>query len=119
MLFVTNSVNLYSEYLTKEALEEFQNFKIGGQIIHTVKHADDLVLLAKEEKVLQDMIDKLIEIGRCHGMEMNVEKTKIMRISRQPFPVKILIDQKQLENVGSFKYLTNDARCTCEIKCYG
>ena len=41
------------------------DFKIGGKIIHTVKYADDLVLLAKEEKVLQDMIDKLIEIGRC------------------------------------------------------
>jgi hypothetical protein len=47
------------------------DFKIGGKIIHTVKYADDLVLLAKEEKVLQDMIDKLIEIGRCYGMEIN------------------------------------------------
>ena len=95
--------------------------QIGGQIIHTVKYADDLVLLAKEENVLQDMIDKLIEIGRCYGMEMNVGKTKVMRSSRQPFPVKIIIDQKQLENVESFKYLgsilTNDGRCTCEIKC--
>jgi len=49
------------------------------------------------------MIGKLIEIGRCYGMEMNVEKTKVMRISRQPFPVKIIIDQKQLENVEFFK----------------
>jgi len=42
------------------------------------------------------------------------KKTKVMRISRQPFPVKIMIDQKQLENVESFKYLgsilTNDGR---------
>jgi len=30
----------------------FGDFKIGGQIIHAVKYADDLVLLAKEEKVL-------------------------------------------------------------------
>jgi hypothetical protein len=59
------------------------DFKIGVQIIHTVKYADNLVLLAKEEKVLQDMNDKLIEIGRCYGMEMNVEKTKVMKISRQ------------------------------------
>jgi hypothetical protein len=36
--------------------------KIGGEVIHTVKYADDFVLLAKKEKVLQDMIDKLIEI---------------------------------------------------------
>jgi len=32
-----------------------------------------------------------------------------------------MIDQKQLENVESFKYLgsilTNDGRCTCEMKC--
>jgi len=44
-----------------------------------------------------------------------------MRISRQPFPVKIMIDQKQLQNMESFKYLgsilTNDGRCTCEVKC--
>jgi len=26
-------------------------------------------------------------------MEMNVEKTKVMGISRQPFPVKIVVDQ--------------------------
>jgi hypothetical protein len=76
---------VYSECLTKEAVEGFGDFKI----IHTVKYADDLVLLAEEEKVLHDMIDKLIEIGGCYGMEMNVEKTKVMRISRQPFPVKI------------------------------
>jgi hypothetical protein len=49
------------------------------------------------------MFDKIIEIGRCYGMDMNVEKTKVMRISRQQIPVKIIIDQKQLENVESFK----------------
>jgi len=48
--------------------------KIGGEIIHTVKFADELVLLVKEEKVLQNMTNKLIEVGRCYGMEMNVEK---------------------------------------------
>jgi len=51
--------NLYSEYLTNEALEGLGDFKIlvSGQIIHTVKYTDDLVLLAKKEMVLQDMID--------------------------------------------------------------
>jgi hypothetical protein len=103
------------------ALEDFGDFEMGGQIIHTVKYASDLVLLAKKENVLQEAIDKLIETGECYGKEMNMEKTKLTRISRQPFPVKIMIDQKQLQNVESFKYLgsilTNDERCTCEIKC--
>jgi hypothetical protein len=62
--------------------------------VNTVKYADDLVLLAEEEMELQEMIDKLIEIGSRYEMEMNVEKTKVMRISRQPFPVKHMIDHK-------------------------
>jgi hypothetical protein len=75
MLFAPILFNFYSECLTKEALEGFGDFKIGEQIIQTVKYADDLVLLAKEERVLQEMIDKLIEIGKCYGIEVNVEKT--------------------------------------------
>jgi hypothetical protein len=61
---------------SKEALKEYGDFKMGGQIINTVKYADDLVLFAKEEMVLQDTIDKLIEIGKHYRMEMNVEKQK-------------------------------------------
>jgi hypothetical protein len=54
--------NLYSECLTMEALKGFGDFKIGEQIMHTVKYADELMLLANEETVLQDMFEKLIEI---------------------------------------------------------
>ena len=53
-------------------------------------------------------------------MEMNVEKNKLMRISRQPSPVTITVDQKQLKNVKCFKclgsMLTEDGRCICVIK---
>jgi len=52
--------------------------------------------------VLQDMIDKLIEIGGYCGMEMNVEKTEVMRISRQPLAVKIMVNQKTTGECGMF-----------------
>ena len=49
-------------------------------------------------------------------MEKNVERTKGMR----PSLVQTMTDQKQQENVKCFKYLgrmiTNDARCTGEMK---
>ena len=65
------------------------------------------------------MIDKLIEIGRCCDMEMNVKKTKVMRISRQPSAVTIMMGQKHLENVECVKYLgsmlTDDGRCTVKL----
>jgi len=42
--------NLCTDCLTKGALEGFGDFKIGRQIIHTVKYADYLVLQAKVKK---------------------------------------------------------------------
>ena len=51
---------------------------------------------------------------------MSVGKTQIMKISRQPFPVQIMVDQKRLENAEYFKSLgsmiTYDARYTRGIK---
>jgi hypothetical protein len=50
--------NLYSEYLTKEAVEGVGGFKIG-QVIFTMIYADVLVLLAEEEPVLHGKFDRL------------------------------------------------------------
>jgi hypothetical protein len=45
---------LLNEYLSKEVLEGFGDFKIkiGGKVTHIVEYADDLVLLAKGETLL-------------------------------------------------------------------
>jgi hypothetical protein len=67
---IFQTVRLYSHFIAHNPTQ------LGQQIIQTVKYADDLVLMAKEETVLLGMIDRLIEIGRCYGMEMNVEKNK-------------------------------------------
>jgi hypothetical protein len=89
---------LYSKYLTEEAVEGYGEFKIGGHAIHTVRYADDLMQLVKNEMMLLGVIDRLLEMGRCCGMEMNVEKIMVMRISKQPAPIHIMTDHKQLEN---------------------
>jgi hypothetical protein len=38
----------------------------------------------------------------CYGKEMNMEKPKLMRISRRPSLIKIKIDQKQRKNKEYF-----------------
>jgi hypothetical protein len=47
-------------------------------------------------------------------------ETKVMRISKQPSRIQIMIQPQKLENVKYFCYLgsmiTNNARCTHEIK---
>ena len=59
--------------------------------------------------------DRITEIGRCRGMEMNVEKTKVMRTSKQPFPIQIMTGQKQPNTVEYFNCLGN-IKSTREIK---
>jgi hypothetical protein len=53
-------------------------------------------------------------------MEINVEKTKVMRISRELSPLEVKIDQKQTDSVEYFNYfgsmIIDDARRTSEIK---
>jgi hypothetical protein len=48
----------------------FGAFTGGGHVIRTIKYADDLVLLAKEDRVLRGIINRLKKIGRWYGMEM-------------------------------------------------
>ena len=51
--------NLHSEYITKESLKGFGDFKIGGQIIRTVKRADDIALFCKKRYCRAQLIDEL------------------------------------------------------------
>ena len=70
---VTNLFSVYSEYITNAALGRSVYFRIRGEVIRTVKYAEGLVLQDKEETVLQGLIHRLIETGRCCGMEKKVE----------------------------------------------
>jgi hypothetical protein len=79
----------------------------GGQVIGTVKYADGLLILAEKEALLHGIIDKIIETGKCCGMDMAVERTETMGISRVPSLLQIMIDQKQLVNVEYFSCLFN------------
>jgi hypothetical protein len=51
----------------------------------------------KQEKILYLVLPST-PINECG-------KNKVTRISRQPFPVKLTMGQKQLENIEFFKHL--------------
>jgi hypothetical protein len=54
----------------------------------------------RKKKILQIMTDKLLEVERGYGMEINAGNTKTMRISRQRTQLQIKIDKNPVENVG-------------------
>jgi len=59
---------LHRQYLMEKALEGFGGFEVGGQ----VKYTNEVVLLAKEESVLLGMNNRVIEIGKCYGLETSM-----------------------------------------------
>jgi hypothetical protein len=54
-----------------------------------LRYGEGFVLLVKGETVLQGKFDRLIYIEECYRMEINVEKTKIMRLPKQTFYYRI------------------------------
>ena len=74
--------NLYGEYFTKEALAEVWEFKIGGRIINKVRFADDTAIRAKTQEELQNMVNRLVDTERKYGMEINIDKSQVMKVPR-------------------------------------
>jgi len=112
--------NLYGEYLMKESLAEVVDFKIEGRIIIKIRFVDDTAIMAKTKEELQDMVNRLIDTGRKYGMEINIEKSQVMRVYRSNESLQIKVNNRELKEVDPFKYLgsvlTSDGYCTREIK---
>ena len=65
----------------KEALAEIGDFKIGERIINKVRLADDSAIIAKTQEELQDTVNRLVDTGRKYVMEINIDRSQVMRIS--------------------------------------
>jgi len=48
----------------------------------------------------------------CYGVELNVEETKVIRISKQPSPLEIMVNKKN----NYLSSMINGAKCIREIK---
>ena len=113
--------NLYSEQIFKD-LEKFNGIKIGGINYTNLRYADDTVLVGDSEPALQELINEINKRGQKLGLNINIQKTKCMRISRlerKRMP-KLTINKQNIEQVKSFVYLghliTDDGKCLQEIK---
>ena len=97
--------NLYSEFMITEALENESGISINGNNITNLRYADDAVLVADEKEKLQSMLDKLNEVCKAYGMEINVKKTKVMVVCKEgKEQCCVTLDNKLLEQVEQYKY---------------
>ena len=72
--------NLYAEYITRNTgLEEAQaRIKNAGRNINYLRYADDTTITAESEEELMSLLMKVKEESEKVGIEVNIQKTKIM-----------------------------------------
>ncbi|XP_039312991.1 uncharacterized protein LOC120359478 [Solenopsis invicta] len=82
--------------------------KIGEVRVYTLSYADDVVLLAEGEGEMKSMLERLERFMDRKGLEVNVEKTKVLRfregggrMSKAEWRWK----GKRIEEVKEYKYL--------------
>ena len=99
-------------------LEEAQNgIKIAGRNINNLRYADDTTLMAESEEELKSLLMKVKEESEKVGLELNIQKTKIMASG----PITSWeIDGETVEIasdciLGGSK-ITTDGDCSHEIK---
>ena len=60
-------------------LDESQaRMKIAGRNINNIKYADDTTLIAENKEELKSLLMKVKEESENVGLELNIQKTKIM-----------------------------------------
>jgi len=100
--------NLYiadlDRYLAKRNIG---GISIGKERIWSLAYADDIVLLAKNKTVLQDMMDTLKRFLKDRKLELSTEKTKLIVFNSKgrKKSERIKWMNKEIETVANFKYL--------------
>ena len=114
--------NIYAEAMMKESLEYLEEgIKVGGEVVKTIRFADDKAVVCSTKEGLQRMISEIDRATERYGMKINTSKTKVMRIARrQGPPINIMIGNEPVGEVSQFKYLgsiiTQEGNCSMEIK---
>ena len=54
---------------------------------------------------MKDVINRLVDTGRKYGMEINNNKSQVMRSSRSNESLQIKVGNREIKEVDHFKYL--------------
>uniref|UniRef100_A0A8D8LPD3 Craniofacial development protein 2 n=1 Tax=Cacopsylla melanoneura TaxID=428564 RepID=A0A8D8LPD3_9HEMI len=109
--------NMYSETIFKEALKDINSgIKINNYTINNLRYADDTVLLATNIDDLNNMVNKLSEISKEYGLNINISKTKLMINSKTVNNAQLQINNTPVELVHHYKYLGFIVNNKCDHK---
>ena len=81
---------------------EGRGIKINGEYLNNLRFADDIILIAKNEGELNEMLQELNAKGKKAGLQINWNKTKIMSSGHEP---SIVVEGINIENTSEIIYL--------------
>ena len=97
--------NLYSEVIMRN-LEEHPEIKVSGKNVNNLRYADDMVLIAENEKDLQALLDIIERESLNKGLELHAKKTEVMVISpKANATCYVCIKGTKLRERETFRYL--------------
>ena len=89
-----------------DALEDHEGtVSIAGRTIANLRFADDVDGLAGEVEELAKLVERLDKASTAYGMEIGVEKTKLMANNTSGINIEVRANGQKLETVTSFMYL--------------
>ena len=118
------SPQLFNILLEAVMLYAIHDTKIGvrvqGQLINNLRFADDIVLIADNDRDLQTIDDLVHQSSSNFGLKINITKTEVQAISKQPQLLNINVGGEQLKQVDKFTYLggtiSQTGSCSEEVK---
>ena len=77
--------NLYTESVIRQAEIEEMGIKIVGKLASNLRYADDTTLCANSQEDAERLIGKVNNIGKARLLELNVNKTKRLKIGKMQY----------------------------------
>ena len=98
--------NIFLERIMSDALEDHEGtVNIRCRTITISRFADDIDRLVGEEEELTKLVERLDKASTAYGMEINTEKTNLMKNNTSGINREIKVNRQKLKTVTSLKYL--------------
>ena len=91
-------------------------YKMGRFLIHIMCYADDAVLIADSEENLQILMTKFDEMAEKLNMEISLNKSKCLVVSKRNIKCEIRIKNTLLDQVSTFNYLGVEISAKRDLK---
>ena len=98
--------NMYTEELIRRVKKENIGMKVGEDKLGVLLYADDIVLIAEEEEMMQKIVDIAVDYSREFSLKFSINKCGVMVINGESEDGKnIKMGNEILNRVNKYNYL--------------